>query len=226
MVIHRMLPDLRGHATPVERHWAAPPARPLEEVSGRRDATHWHDGPGAVRPLWRGAHHDEHGARRGFAVSLQVISLLLAEVQHAIEDGEALIVQVSTYTQTDVDLLVLRLHSLHGEREGIVLIESVGVHVNHHCQGIITTLPEASCFGRRKVGCLQPALADPQSVGRGQFRHYSTGVLDGPLLRLVVNVNDAEALRIAVLPFKVVHEGPHQVATHIGTILNGAVNLC
>mmetsp|Transcript_108916 Transcript_108916/g.150636 ORF Transcript_108916/g.150636 Transcript_108916/m.150636 type:complete len:384 (+) Transcript_108916:136-1287(+) len=76
-----------------------------------------------------------------------------------------------------------------------------------------------------ELRALQHARRQLQHVAARDLANHLRRGLHEALLRLVVHAHDAEALRVAERPLKVVHEGPGKVAPHISALLDGAVHL-
>src|SRR5690606_31145426 len=68
------------------------------------------------------------------------------------------------------------------------------------------------------------ALPWGQHAGAGDTGVPECTRLGGALLRLVVDVDDAEPLVVAVRPLEVVQERPHEVAAHVDALLDRGVD--
>ena len=46
-----------------------------------------------------------------------------------------------------------------------------------------------------------------------------SGILRDPLLRRKVHIDDAEALRISFIPFKIIHKSPEKISPDINSVI-------
>src|SRR5438874_7375050 len=70
----------------------------------------------------------------------------------------------------------------------------------------------------RIISQLRPVTADVPRVPVPR-------VLDRPLLRLVIDVNEAETLAVAVSPLEVVHQRPVEITADVHAIVDRATQL-